>query len=73
MTAAVKKGKVAPVFKAGDKVTVKDGVVRRDRWVWCSVVNDNDRVTLFLALAHHAESVLKIQLQSRALSAPALR
>lgn len=67
-----KKGKTQPVFHPGDKVTVTagpfagaDGLVH--------VMNDKDRVTLFLSLAHRAESVLKVQLQSRALSAPALR
>lgn len=67
-----RKGKAEPVFKPGDKVTVKDGMFAGLEGL-VHVANDKDRVTVFLALAHRAESVLKIQLQSKALSAPALR
>jgi transcriptional antiterminator RfaH len=67
-----KKGKVAPVFKAGDKVNVTDGAFAGLGGL-VHVVNDNDRVTLFLSLAHQSESVLKIQLQSGVLTGAALR
>jgi transcriptional antiterminator RfaH len=62
-----KKGKVAPVFKRGDRVTVTDGDFAGLSGL-VHVINDNDRVTLFLALAHQSESVLKIQLQSGAVT-----